>query len=452
MYKKYVIFFLIICTLLVSCSGHSNKVTSSLPYSEATEKTDYTNIPKETGKDKELELDIADGDVISDGMNWVGSELYYFDINGSIDKTEGWRKIGDDWYYIGVGGYAVRDDWQGTYYLLEDGKMAVDQYIDRFYVGEDGAWKDNNWNEDSWRVDGEWIFHPPNWFFKNTDGELQQIDLDIMRSINRLGYDTHYSKGSMPQQSIVAYQAAIEHGFEILLCDLQFTADNVPVCFHDLDINRIARNADGSELVALNDGEKLTDEMRTFVSETTLEELQQYDYGIYRGAEYAGIKMLTFEEMLSFCRNANINELYIEIKDGTKEQIRKAVVFANSYGIELSWAGSTYDQVKWVVEADSNARVSLMPYKIDNELIDELLSLKTGHNEVFVFAFGNTILTPEKVKLLSDNDISFEMGTIDSEREILNYWNGAYYYCSGIESNTTVASKIDIDNVMESGK
>ena len=93
-----------------------------------------------------------------------------------------------------------------------------------------------------------------------------------------------------------------------------------------------------------------------------------------------------------------------------------------------------------------------MPYKIDNELIDELLSLRTGYNEVFVFAFGNTILTPDKVKLLSDNNISFEMGTIDSEKEILNYWNGAYYYCSGIESNTIVASKIDIRSVMESDK
>ena len=162
--------------------------------------------------------------------------------------------------------------------------------------------ENNSWSEENWRIDGEWIYDSPNWFFKNIDGELQQIDLDTMRSINRLGYDTHYERGSMPQQSIIAYQAAIEHGFDILLCDLQFTFDDVPVCFHDLDINQIARNADGSELVTLNNGEELTDEMRTFVSETSLEELQQYDYGVYRGTKYAGIKILHLRKCYPFVK------------------------------------------------------------------------------------------------------------------------------------------------------
>lgn len=44
------------------------------------------------------------------------------------------------------------------------------------------------------------------------------------------------------------------------------------------------------------------------------------------------------------------------------------------------------------------------------------------------------------------------MGTIDSEEEIIRYWNGFYYYCSGIESNTISTPNIDLYKCIESLK
>lgn len=370
-------------------------------------------------------------------IQWVDGELYYFDENGNIDLTEKWIKLDDSWYYIGSHGYAKRNKWQGMYYLLDNGKMAVDQYVDRFYVDENGKWEYNNWDSDHWLINGKWIADAGTWYFEEDNGIRQKIDFKNIRSINRLGYNTIADDG-MPQQSIIAYEAAIEHGFKILLCDLRFSSDDKPICFHDKYINQKARNTDGSEIVAIEGGVSIAD--------STLEELEQYDFGIYRG--YPGIKILTFDEMLSFCQEKNVEEIYIEIKEGTGKQIQNAVKHANEFGITLSWAASTYEQAKAVIGADPYARISLMPDVIDDEIMDKLLGLKTGFNEVFIFAYGNTILNSEIVYRLQKNDIMFEMGTINSEEEVVNYLNGAYHYCSGIESDVVVVNKIDVDTVL----
>lgn len=369
---------------------------------------------------------------------WVelrGNKYYYEHGN----PVTGWYQIGPQWYYFSNSG-VMQTGWhvEGTrcYYLKDDGTMAAGEYIDRFYIESNGVWNSYFFNDSTWRVDGHWYQQSGDWHFACDDGTDQEIDLTTLRSINRLGYNTN-SMDWAPQQSIAAYEDALEQGFNILLCDLQFTSDGVPVCFHDATINSKARNPDGTII-----GEDL------YVSEATYDELSQYDYGIYKGRTYEGTPLLKLEDMLSFCAENNVAELYIELKGGTPRQIRDAVIMANTYGVELSWAASTYTQAKAIVQTDPSARISLMPNTIDQKLIDKLLKLRTGENEVFVFGCANTILTQTEVNMLKSNNIPFEMGTVDSASDIVYYWNGCYTYCSGIESNTVVASSIDIGDVI----
>ena len=427
---------LTLCLLLTACGTFINDPLSS----------DTTQSSDSGGCSDYITFQKPDGQYACDEMIWIDGKLYYFDLNGHLDTTSKWRRIGGEWYMIGADGYALRNQWYGSYYLLDDGVMAKDRYIDRFYVDENGYWSTNSWKEGDWLVEGKWTYKKDAWIYEH-DGIEQKIDLSQMRSINRLGYDTG-ADGKLPQQSLIAYKSAIDNGFRILLCDLQFTGDDVPVCFHDLSINDKARNRDGSDIATVADGEKLTDEDRIFIKDHTYDELSEYDYGIYKGEEYAGTGLLVLKDMLDFCAGNPVDELYIEIKDGTEEQIASAVRLVKGYSIRVSWAGTTIEQCRAVINADPDARIATMPYKVDQETIDELLTLRTHTNEVFIFAYGNAILTDENVALMKRYDIPFEMGTIDSEEEILRYWNEAYLYCSGIESNRVVASLIDIDKLL----
>lgn len=445
--KKIVLIVGVWCLLLTGCLNTKNKSISE----DSTEKIEKTVLKNEydgkwveTNDGKRYKL--KDGLYLTNKVARLDDSLYYFNSNGYLDQNKGWKKIDNEWCYINDEGIAVSNCWIDCYYLFSDGKTRSNTYINRFYLGKDSKWENNSWSSENWKVDGRWEKDNDEWFFIDNNGKKQKIQLDNLRTIARLGYDVR-SNNAPPEQSIESYDMAIEKGYNIILCDLRFTKDNVAVCFHDSSINRIARKSDGSEIVRLEDGEELTDDMKIFLQDYTYEQLCQYDYGIYKGEKYAGGKILTLKDMLNYYDNKGI-ELYIEIKEGTHAQIKQAVRLADKYNINVSWAGTTLEQCKAVIENDNKARIATMPNEITKETIQDLLSLKTGQNEVFFFAYGNTILTDKKVKELKKNNIAFEMGTIESAQELLNYYNGDYYYCSGIETSKVVASKINLDKYL----
>lgn len=354
--------------------------------------------------------------------------------NPSTINDVGWQQIDSEWYYYDKSGNPVWNEWIDRYYIGEDGKMVRNQYVDRFFVSEDGSWN-GRFEPPNWLMHGIWKKNGNTWTYQYNN-ITQLLDFSQIRSICRLGYDV-YSEKTPPEQSEESYRLAVENGFTILLCDLCFTKDSVPVCFRDEYINRIARDENGQEL-----------ENDIKIADLTYEEILKYDFGIYKGEQYKGTRILKLEEILRLAQRLN-TELYIEIKSGTKSEIGKAVNLSKQFELKISWAGTTYEECLAVVEADNTARISTMPRIIRDTEIQELLSLKRENNEVFFFTYDTAILTDEVLNKLRDERIPFEMGTIDSEVEIVNYLTENYQYCTGVESNRIVASKIDMDQVMK---
>ncbi|MEI3521718.1 MAG: glycerophosphodiester phosphodiesterase family protein [Anaerosacchariphilus sp.] len=343
---------------------------------------------------------------------------------------EKWIAKNNEWYYLDESGKLVSESWVAWHYLLKDGRMARDQWIERKYIDNDGVYNGRYFPE-SWEVPGSWEKKNGTWYYI-WNKDKQKIDFTNMRSINRLGYKTN-DMNTPPEQSEAGYRMAYEKGFRILLCDLRYTADDVPVCIHDETINRVARKLDGKELIN-----------EVYVEESEYAELLSYDWGLYKSKEYVGTKVLRIDEMCALCKELGV-ELYIEVKAGNEKQIEKTVELVNTYNVKVSWACSTDEECKIIVNTDKHARVATMPRNLTDKEIKFLESLQTGQNEVFVFGWENTTLTPEIVKKLQNRNINFEMGTIDTYEEMIYYWNEAYRYCSGIESNCVVASNIDMD-------
>lgn len=77
------------------------------------------------------------------GMKTIGGKLYFFNTaNGRMAKNAK-QTVGDGTYYFGTDGAAVKNQWvqvQSKYYYFEsNGKMAVNKWVDKYYVGGDGA-------------------------------------------------------------------------------------------------------------------------------------------------------------------------------------------------------------------------------------------------------------------------------------------------------------------------
>ena len=73
-----------------------------------------------------------------------------------------------------------------------------------------------------------------------------------------------------PENTLPAFRLAKEQGFSSVETDIRFTKDGVPVCLHDGSIDRTSNGS----------GE---------VADMTLEELRQYDFGAWKGEDFAAV-------------------------------------------------------------------------------------------------------------------------------------------------------------------
>ena len=96
---------------------------------------------------------------------WVDNENYYVDESGKWDKSAkkklGWIKVNEDWYYYEVKDQMTTSKWAGHYYLLADGKMAKNQWVDNnhYFVDASGKWVPGKIKEYWEKIDGNFYYY-----------------------------------------------------------------------------------------------------------------------------------------------------------------------------------------------------------------------------------------------------------------------------------------------------
>lgn len=128
-----------------------------------------------------------------------------------------------------------------------------------------------------------------------------------IKSVARIGYNIS-SPASPPQNSLNGFSRAYDYGYRIMLADVRWTSDGVPVALHDATINSVARNSDGSEIsTAIS------------IDSITLDEADAYDFGIIKGPRYTGTKIMRINDFLEWCILHDCKP-FLEIKaDGVSE-------------------------------------------------------------------------------------------------------------------------------------
>ena len=358
-----------------------------------------------------------DGKFASDGWLKIKNAWYYFDKNGHM-KT-GWLTDGGNKYYLSTakdissGRGMMLTGWvrikKQYYWFDQSGVMAKNTWVDRkqYYVGKNG--RRLNW--------------------------VTYASLRNVSTTNRLGLYV-YSDNAAPEQSIAGYDKAYKSGNRIMVCDLRFTKDAVPVCFHDEDIG-YARNTDGS----VPDG-------KPAISKLTLKELNNYDYGIKWGDKYKGTKALTLARMAKWIKEHPDTELYIEAKveNMSDALLKKTSAVLEKYGITdrssilFPVSKSTDTRPKRMHRISPTLRIGIFKYSLGNVLYQQLKNAKGPQNEVFVWCWTKTDLDSTTVQKLRSLNAQFESGTLDKFDDIINYYakGSAYAYVSGLETDGAV--------------
>ena len=240
-----------------------------------------------------------------------------------------------------------------------------------------------------------------------------------IKSVNHRGYNT-----IAPENTLPAFRLSKEKGFSIVETDIDFTSDGVAVCIHDSTINRTARNLDGSEI-----------EETVSVRETTYQDLiDNYDFGIYKGEEYAGTKIPRYEEFLSLCKKLGL-KCYIELKSGTEQQIKALRDTAFRYGMidSITWISATYSLLLYMHTYAPKDRIGWVVSEFTSGYLSGLSAL-TEENNCFL-DIQYTGITEEAVNLAIQNNVQIEAWTVNqnSQMESLDE------YVTGVTSDSIIA-------------
>ena len=105
----------------------------------------------------------------------------------------------------------------------------------------------------------------------------------------------------IPENTLAAYEAAIDIGVDFVEIDLRTTQDGRIVSVHNKEIDSYVTNG-----------------MQGLVSEMTLDQLKQLDIGSRISPQWSDERIPTFEEILELCKGRV--GIYLDLKDASVGQ------------------------------------------------------------------------------------------------------------------------------------
>ena len=200
-------------------------------------------------------------------------------------------------------------------------------------------------------------------------------------------------------------------------CDVNFTKDNHPVILHDTSVNRTS-NGKGQ------------------ITELTLEEVRQLDFGSWKSASYAGELIPTFEEFIELCVELQLYP-YIEIKKGvTLEQTRELTEIVDKTDLAVTWLSRDRNVLTLISQLRSGDRIGLLAEVISFDAL-WFLSKLSKTTEVFVDCFYAT-LTKSQINRCKLFGIPLEVWTVNSRSAVTNI----NPYITGVTSDYVNAQQV----------
>lgn len=232
------------------------------------------------------------------------------------------------------------------------------------------------------------------------------------KSINHRGWFT------APENTLIAFMQSKYYGFDCVETDIRATKDGVFVLLHDPTIDRVS---DGTGNIA----------------DLTYEQVLQYDFGVYKGEQYAGIKICTLTELLDFCKWTSV-EPYLELKNTLSEnQIHQVVDVVADYGMlkNVTFFGdSTVANI--ISQYNHDVRVGIVLFSdVTQSAVNSVLSFRERGNTVFINAQID-YLTDDGVTLAKNANIPLEVWNVSKNPLI----RGVNPYVSGFTSDNVVST------------
>lgn len=213
----------------------------------------------------------------------------------------------------------------------------------------------------------------------------------------RIAHRGASGEGLAPENTLAAFERAIETGVDAVELDVRATRDGHLVVLHDAELDRTT-DATGP------------------VRELTLEQVRQADAGSWRGEEYRGQRVPTLAEVLELCRRRVL--VLVEIKaDGIAERTLQVIddLGAREQVVVQSFTPEIVRRVKVLQPGIPAAllvgRLPTAPSRLRaRRLVTQVLEV--GANAL---AIWHATLTPALIEEVRKRAVSLWTWTVDEE-------------------------------------
>lgn len=199
-----------------------------------------------------------------------------------------------------------------------------------------------------------------------------------------------------PENTILAFEKAIEEKYDCIELDVRLTKDDTPVVIHDATINRTS-----------NGGNQ-------YIHNLTVDQLKQYDFGSWLDPKFQHEEIPTLEEVFQLIENKPI-ELNIELKSGpiaSTNLEKKVLDLVYQYQLENRVIFSAFDhqRLERLYRLDSNIEAGFI---FPVNLIDVFHYIDRLSMNIFSIHSNYYYVTKEMIAEAHKRNIKVNAYTVD---------------------------------------
>ncbi|UUM10760.1 glycerophosphodiester phosphodiesterase [Proteiniclasticum sp. QWL-01] len=241
------------------------------------------------------------------------------------------------------------------------------------------------------------------------------------------GYSRYY-----PENTLIAFEKALEAGCDGIECDVQLTRDRVPVIIHD---EKIDRTSDG----------------KGYVKNYTYKELLNFDFSRIRPGSYGPCRILTLKELLEVIRLSGRNiTLNLELKNSIieyngLEEIVLAETKEYENDFEIIYSTFNHNSIRRLIRLKKDIKAAPLVNRSLPDLVRYVKSLGASGVHPSIL-----ILSEEIIQSLLENDIYVNVYTINdmdlAKRLSDLHVTGIFTdYCKEMKEALTFGKEFSID-------
>lgn len=209
-----------------------------------------------------------------------------------------------------------------------------------------------------------------------------------------------------PENSLIGAKTARQSGYDRVRISVQVTSDGIPVCYHDanLGMGKLYKN-----------GIVVTDTSLT-IHDLTYAQLQDYDYGAYKGAEYVGTKIETLDahahqsKLMGYAIDVEIKENVTALTNSELTAIFNVIAKYGLIGItNFRLYNLTSAQLYVSITPKANVGIIAFANAVD---LDALSGLNTDQNKIWWFTYpaDDTNITDAMIIEARTKDVNIMTG------------------------------------------